>query len=208
MADPVTLEALDLAALLCSRVCHDLISPVGAIVNGLEVLEEEKDDATKEFALDLIKKSARTASAKLQFCRIAFGAAGSAGAQIDTGDAETIARGFLEDDKTKLAWNLPRALLAKNLVKLLLNMLVIAGQAIPRGGRISVEAFGSGFKVTATGTNAKVPPAVPPLLAGDTAGEGVDAHRIQPFYTGLLARACGVQASVAMQDESVVLTAR
>ena len=112
-----SIEALDLAALLCSRVCHDLVSPVGAIVNGLEVLEEEKDEGTRQFALDLIKKSARTASAKLQFCRIAFGAAGSAGAQIDLGDAETIARGFLEDDKTKLAWNLPRALLAKNLVK-------------------------------------------------------------------------------------------
>src|SRR5436305_7162966 len=91
-------DALELAALLCSRVCHDLISPVGAIVNGLEVLEEEKDEATKTFALDLIKKSANTASAKLQFCRIAFGAAGSAGAQIDTGDAEKISRGFLEDD--------------------------------------------------------------------------------------------------------------
>src|ERR1700693_4046850 len=83
------IEALDLAALLCSRVCHDLISPVGAIVNGLEVMDEDKDEETKVFALDLIKKSATTASAKLQFCRIAFGAAGSAGAQIDLGDAET-----------------------------------------------------------------------------------------------------------------------
>src|SRR4029078_7874936 len=117
------LEALDLAALLCSRVCHDLISPVGAIVNGLEVLEEENDEETKTFALDLIKKSARNASARLQFCRLAFGAAGSAGAQIDVGDAESMARGFLEDEKTKLTWNLPRVLLAKNRVKLLLNML-------------------------------------------------------------------------------------
>ena len=146
-----SIEALDLAALLCSRVCHDLISPVGAIVNGLEVLEEDKDEETQTFALDLIKKSANTASAKLQFCRIAFGAAGSAGAQIDTGDAEKMSRGFLEDDKTKLAWNLPRVLLAKNRVKLLLNMLLIAGQAIPRGGQLTVDPVGEGdtmgFKV-------------------------------------------------------------
>jgi histidine phosphotransferase ChpT len=206
-----SIEALDLAALLCSRVCHDLISPVGAIVNGLEVLEEEKDEATKEFALDLIKSSARKASAKLQFCRIAFGAAGSAGAQIDLGDAESIARGFLEDEKTKLAWNLPRALLAKNRVKLLLNMLVIAGQAIPRGGTLTVNPIGSGdsigFKVSAAGTNAKVPPAVPTLLGGET-GEGLDAHRIQPFYTGLLARACGVAAAVTMEGETVVVSAQ
>src|SRR5712672_4520664 len=111
MSAATSLEALDLAALLCSRVCHDLISPAGAIVNGLEVLEESKDEETKTFALDLIKKSARTASARLQFCRLAFGAAGSAGAQIDTGDAQTMARGFLEDDKTKLTWNLTRVLL-------------------------------------------------------------------------------------------------
>jgi histidine phosphotransferase ChpT len=188
-----------------------LISPVGAIVNGLEVLEEEKDEATKQFALDLIKKSSRTASAKLQFCRIAFGAAGSAGAQIDLGDAETIARGFLEDDKTKLAWNLPRALLAKNRVKLLLNMLIIAGQAIPRGGKITVDPLGTGdnlgFKVSAAGTNAKVPPAVPSLITGE-GGEGLDAHRIQPFYAGLLAKACGVQAAVTMDGEAVVITAQ
>ena len=77
MSTAVALDALDLAALLCSRVCHDLISPAGAIVNGLEVLEESDDEETKTFALTLIKKSARTATARLQFCRIAFGAAGS-----------------------------------------------------------------------------------------------------------------------------------
>src|ERR1700728_5209394 len=110
MSSTVTLEALDLAALLCSRVCHDLISPAGAIVNGLEVLEDSSDEETKTFALDLIKKSARIASARLQFCRIAFGAAGSAGAQVDLGDAENVARGFIEEDKVKLTWELPRAL--------------------------------------------------------------------------------------------------
>jgi histidine phosphotransferase ChpT len=206
------IEALDLAALLCSRVCHDLISPVGAIVNGLEVLAEEKDEETKTFALDLIKRSAGTASAKLQFCRIAFGAAGSAGAQIDLGDAETISRGFFEDDKTKLAWNLPRALLAKNRVKLLLNLLLIAGQTIPRGGRLTVDPIGTGdtmgFKVSASGTNAKVPPAVAALLSGDTGDAPLDAHRIQPFYANLLAQAAGVKVAMVMEGDAVAVSAQ
>ncbi|MGE0565808.1 MAG: histidine phosphotransferase ChpT [Pseudolabrys sp.] len=204
-----SIDALDLAALLCSRVCHDLISPIGAIVNGLEVLEEEKDEETRQFALDLIKKSSNTASAKLQFCRIAFGAAGSAGAQIDLGDAEKVARGFLEDDKTKVVWNLPRALLAKNRVKLLLNMLLIAAQAIPRGGQLAVDPVGEGdtlgFKISVTGTNAKVPAAIPPLLAAEGGIEGVDAHKIQPFYAGLLARSCGLTLSMAAAGEAVVV---
>src|SRR4030088_3474300 len=140
MSAAITLDALDLAALLCSRVCHDLISPAGAIVNGLEVLEEAKDEETKSFAMELIKKSARTASARLQFCRIAFGAAGSAAAQVDLGDAENVARGFIEDEKVKLAWNLPRTLLPKNRVKLLLNMLLVATASIPRGGVVAVDS--------------------------------------------------------------------
>jgi histidine phosphotransferase ChpT len=213
MADPITLDSLDLAALLCSRVCHDLISPTGAIVNGLEVLEEEGSDAeTKAFALELIKKSAKTASARLQFCRIAFGAAGSAGAQIDTGDAETMARGFMEDEKTKLTWKLPRSLLPKNRVKLLLNMLVISTGTIPRGGMLTIEPIGEGeamgFRITATGINARIPQAVPALLAGAPESGTVDAHAIQPFYTGLLARACGLTVGLAAEGEAIVTATR
>ena len=207
----VAIDSLDLAALLCSRVCHDLISPVGAIVNGLEVLADENDEDTKTFALDLIKKSAGTASAKLQFCRIAFGAAGSAGAQIDSGDAEKVARGFLEDEKTKLDWQLPRLLLPKNRVKLLLNMLLVAGQAIPRGGQLSVKPVGEGetmgFTVSAAGTNAKVPPNAI-LMSGEAGEEALDAHRIQPFYAGMLARACGLTAGAALEGDAVVITAK
>ena len=129
-------DALELAALLCSRVCHDLISPVGAIVNGLEVLDDNPKPEDRDFALDLIRKSARTASARLQFCRLAFGAAGSSGAQIDLGDAQNMAKGHIEDGKITLSWNLPRLLLPKNRVKLLLNMLIIAQQTIPRGGTL------------------------------------------------------------------------
>ena len=146
-------DALELAALLCSRVCHDLISPVGAIVNGLEVLDDDPKPEDREFALDLIRKSAKTASARLQFCRLAFGAAGSSGAQIDLGDAQTMARGHIEDGKSSITWNLPRLLMPKNRVKLLLNMLVIAQQTIPRGGTLTIDPVGDGetmsFRITA-----------------------------------------------------------
>src|SRR5215468_4245210 len=208
MSVPVALDSLDLAALLCSRVCHDLISPVGAIVNGLEVLEDDNDESTKTFALDLIKKSARQASARLQFCRLAFGAAG---AQIDLGDAESVARGFLEDDKTKLAWNLPRLLLPKNRVKLLLNLLLLGGQTIPRGGTMTVDPLGDGetmgFKVRASGLNARIPQAVPGLLSGETADHPVDAHGIQPLFAGMLARACGLKVAMAANGDGIELTA-
>jgi histidine phosphotransferase ChpT len=205
-------ESLDLAALLCSRVCHDLISPVGAIVNGHEVMEDDNDQETKAFAMDLIKKSVRQASAKLQFCRIAFGAAGSAGAQIDLGDAEKVTRGFLEDDKTSIAWNLPRLLMAKNRVKLLLNMLMIAGQSIPRGGKLVVDPVGEGetmgFRISATGSYAKVPQAVPDLLAGGSHNGSVDAHAVQPYYTGLLARDCGLTVTAASEGDAIIVSAR
>jgi histidine phosphotransferase ChpT len=213
MPTAVTLDALDLAALLCSRVCHDLISPAGAIVNGLEVLEDKgSDEETKTFALDLIKKSAKTASARLQFCRLAFGAAGSAGAQIDLGDAQAMARGFIEDDKTKLTWSLARVLLPKNRVKLLLNMLIIAGQTIPRGGMLTVDPIGEGetmgFRIAASGLNARIPQAVPALLEGTSESGSVDAHAIQPFYAGLLARACGLKVTLEAEGDAIIVAAR
>src|SRR5690606_22533861 len=207
----VTLDALDLAALLCSRVCHDVISPVGAIVNGLEVLEDENDASMQEFALDLIKKSARQASARLQFARLAFGAAGSAGASIDLGDAENVAKGFIQDDKVTLIWNVPRLLLPKHKVKLLLNLILLATNAIPRGGSITVDAEVEGenvrFTIAAKGASARIPAHAEQLLAGKAEGGSVDAHAIQPFYTGLVARAAGMDARFSLEDDTVLIKA-
>jgi histidine phosphotransferase ChpT len=203
-------DQLELAALLCSRVCHDLISPVGAIVNGLEVLDDNPKPEDRDFALDLIRKSAKTASARLQFCRLAFGAAGSAGAQIDLGDAQTMARGQIEDGKCTITWNLPRLLLPKNRVKLLLNMMVIAQQTIPRGGVLIVDPIGEGetmsFRITATGLNGRVPQNIADMLSSSEA-HAADAHGVQPYYTRLLAEACGLKVKLAAEGEAVVATA-
>jgi histidine phosphotransferase ChpT len=203
-------DNLELAALLCSRVCHDLISPVGAIVNGLEVLDDNPKPEDRDFALDLIRKSAKTASARLQFCRLAFGAAGSSGAQIDLGDAQNMARGHIEDGKTSIGWNLPRVLLPKNRVKLLLNMLIIAQQTIPRGGTLTVDPIGEGetmsFRVTAAGLNARLPQNIATLLNGGQAS-AIDAHAVQPHYTRLLAEACGLHVALSPDGEAVVIAA-
>src|SRR3954454_15909020 len=140
---PLTTHAIDpleLAALIASRVCHDIISPVGAIVNGLEVLEEEKDESMREFAMDLVQKSARQASVKLQFSRLAFGASGGAGAEVDMGDDGPCAVALMGREKAELDWQVKVGLLPKAKAKLLLNLLIIALNSVARGGRITVTA--------------------------------------------------------------------
>jgi histidine phosphotransferase ChpT len=210
----VTLDSLDLAALLCSRVCHDVISPVGAIVNGLEVLEEDNDASMQDFALDLIRKSASQASARLQFARLAFGAAGSAGAAIDVGDAETVAKGMFGDEKITLTWSAPRVLMPKNRVKLLLNLVMLATNAIPRGGSINVDVQAGEtdehapiFTLSAKGLNARVPAHAEALIRGEPESGVVDAHAIQPFYTGLVAKAAGMGVTMALDGDTVVIRA-
>jgi histidine phosphotransferase ChpT len=197
----LTLDGLDLAALLCSRVCHDVISPVGAIVNGLEVLEDDQDESMRTFALELIGKSARQA----------FGAAGSAGASIDLADAEGVAKGMFSDDKTKLTWSAPQALFPKNKVKLLLNLVMIATTAIPRGGAIDVVVSGDGeaprFVLKSKGSHARIPPHVEELMAGSPESGTVDAHGILPFYAGLVARAAAMDVRFAIQEDEVTITA-
>ncbi len=206
------LDSLDLAALLASRVCHDVISPVGAIVNGLEVLEEEKDAEMRGHALALIKSSAAEASARLQFCRLAFGAAGSKGSSIDTGDAEHVTRQFLADERTRIEWSVPRVLMAKNKVKLLLNLCLIADAAIPRGGVISVSAKGEddsvSFQIEAKGANARLAAGLASLLSGEPDEGAVDARSIQAYYTGLIARACGLAIALDLSGDMVSIDAK
>ena len=192
MTERVELEALDLAALLCSRVCHDIISPVGAIINGLEVLDEDNSEEMRDFAFGLIRRSAGQASAKLQFARLAFGAAGSAGAEIDLADAEKVATGYMEGEKADFAWEAPRVLMPKNLVKLLLNLILLANAAMPRGGTIKVTVEGSADRRRASccarsGPSARVPPAFEKLVPGDIAGD----QRRCAVGAGLLHRGAG-----------------
>ena len=199
------LSDLDLAALLCSKVCHDVISPVGAIANGLEVLEDEQDAEMRDIAFDLVRRSSRQASAKLQFCRIAFGAAGSAGSSIDTGDAEDVAKKFIGEDKVTLEWEVPREIRPKNQVKLILNLIMLALSSIPRGGKVIMGvADGGGLTVRAEGKNAKVPEKTLVMLEGDAQQEAMDARLAQVYYTLRLASDCALDLTAAKTGDDAV----
>lgn len=204
-----TLSAADLAALLCSRVCHDVISPVGAINNGLELLDEGGAD---EDALDLIRTSAVNASVRLKFARLAFGASGSAGASIDTGEAEKAAKDFAEaEKKAVVTWSGPRAIVPKNRVKLLLNLFTVAYGAIPRGGNVDVTLENpeteAHFTITVKGRLMRVPGKFVSILAG-TEEEAIDAHSVQPYYTLLLADEAGMEVSYTVHDDRIVFDAK
>jgi histidine phosphotransferase ChpT len=207
MTEPGPLGDLDLAALVSSRICHDVINPVAAISNGLEMLGEEPDQAMRDAAMDLIRKSAAQASAKLQFARLAFGAAGSAGAEIDLRDAEKVSREFVQGTgKHQVSWQGPAVTLPKNKAKLLLNLVALGVVALPRGGTISVDVTGTApdvaFTVRAKGDAARLTDQVKSLLSG-VSGEGVDAHSIQPYYASRVAQAARMTVTAEVRDGEV-----
>lgn len=206
MTTVLRLSDLDLAALLCSRVCHDVISPVGAIANGLELMDDpDTDEELRTTALDMVRSSAKTATAKLKFCRIAFGAAGSAGAQIDMSEAGEVARAFVGEEKVKLEWLAPRENRPKQEVKLILNMLLIALAGIPRGGVVTVTADGQILTVRAQGERAKINEAMAAALAGTADLLTLDARLVQPYYARMLAEAAGLEIKMEMETENTVV---
>ncbi len=206
MTTALRLSDLDLAALLCSRVCHDVISPVGAIANGLELMDDPETDAElRATALDMVRSSAKTATAKLKFCRIAFGAAGSAGAMIDMSEAGEVARSFVGEEKVKLEWLAPRENRPKQEVKLILNMLLIALAGIPRGGVVTVTAEGQVLKVKAQGERAKINEAMAAALNGTADLLTLDARLVQPYYARRLAEAAGLEIKMEMESENTVV---
>jgi histidine phosphotransferase ChpT len=142
------MNATDLASLLCSRLCHDLLSPVGALNNGLELMADEQDPEMRERCLELLGESARASANKLKFFRLAFGAAGGFGESIDTHEARSALAGlFGAEKKIELGWIVADEALPKGAVKLLLNLGMIAGDALVRGGRLDVAAERDGRRL-------------------------------------------------------------
>jgi histidine phosphotransferase ChpT len=201
---------LEFAALLVSRVCHDLVSPVGAVVNGLEVLEDERDAAMRADALKLVASSAEQAAARLQFARIAFGAAGSAGAELDLGEIGRTVKGLVMGGKVAVDWKAAHVNWPKNWAKLLMNATLLAIDSLPRGGKVDVETSADGaapsFTVKAAGQGARMLEEVAKAARGEANGT-LDGRSIQALLTHRLARELNAGLTISASENRVELVA-
>jgi histidine phosphotransferase ChpT len=173
------MNAIDLASLLCSRLCHDLMSPVGALSNGIELLADEQDPEMREKCLELLTESARASASKLKFFRLAFGAAGGFGEMVDTHEARAALQGiFGAERRVELGWVVSDGKLPKGAVKLLLNVALLAGDALVRGGRLDVGAEqndqGIELAVRAEGPRILLDPSLRDMLARGPSGGPVE----------------------------------
>jgi len=202
---------IEFAALMVSRVCHDLVGPLSAVVNGLEVLEDERDAAMRADALKLVSSSADQALARIQFMRIAFGAAGSAGAELDLGEVGRLVTGLLAGGRVTLEWNVPRAYWGKDWAKLLMNATLLAADCLPRGGTVTVEAAAEGappgFRIRAVSPHARVPDDVVKTIRGEPTENAPDARAIQPVLTSKLSATVGANLAIAAGEGQVELKA-
>ena len=204
------MTAIDLASLLCSRLCHDLMSPVGALNNGIELLADEDDPDMKEKCLELLADSARATANKLKFFRLAFGAAGGFGAEVDTSEAEAAVRGLLGADKRiELGWTIADGKLAKGAVKLLLNLALIAGDALVRGGRLDIgaerSAGGIELVIRAEGPRVILDPALRHVLVNGLKGETVEPRAAGAWLAHALASEAGGQIRLSDPSDDLLL---
>jgi histidine phosphotransferase ChpT len=202
---------IEFAALLVSRVCHDLVGPLGAVVNGMEVLEDERDPAMRADAIKLVTQSADSALARIQFMRIAFGAAGSAGAELDLGEIGRLVTGLVAGTKVEVQWNAARVHWPKDWAKLLMNAAVLGADALPRGGLVKVDTSPEGaapsFKIEATGAHARVLEEVERAVRGEASAGPLDARGIQPFLAYKLARGLNTTLTLSTREGGIYIVA-
>lgn len=204
------MNAIDLASLLCSRLCHDLLSPVGAMNNGLELMADEQDPAMRERCLELLNESARASANKLKFFRLAFGAAGGFGDTIDTREAHAALAGlFGAEKRIELGWIVAGDALPKGAVKLLLNLALIAGDALVRGGRLDVAAEREGTRleivIRAEGPRILLDPSLRETLTRGNAGGTVEPRAAGAWLAHALASEAGGEIRLSDASATVLM---
>jgi histidine phosphotransferase ChpT len=206
----MTISPVDYASLLCSRLCHDLLSPVGALNNGLELLADEQDPAMRARCMELLAESARVSANKLKFFRLAFGAGGGFGDAIDPREARAALEGLVADSKrTTLGWFVEAATLPKPAVKVLLNLALIAHEALVRGGTLDIGAEENGGQVEIVvkieGPRIILDPDLRRTLTEGNGAEGVTTRNAGAYLVHTLAADNGGGIQVSEPAEGIMI---
>lgn len=214
MSTPTQLHETELASLLCSKLCHDLLSPIGAMNNGLELLADETDPEMRSRCIELLTDSARASANKLKFFRLAFGAAGGFGDKVDVSEPRALIEALVADKpRVELQWHVPSDVLAKPAVKVLLNLALIGLEALVRGGQLVIGAEEHGgtceIAVSATGPKVVIDEAIAAALAGASAAgaSGMSPRTAPAYMIDRIARGSGGAIQIAHGPESLVIGA-
>ncbi|WP_157220529.1 histidine phosphotransferase family protein [Flavisphingomonas formosensis] len=199
------MREVDFASLLCSRLCHDLLSPVGALNNGVELLADEHDPEMRARCLELLAESARVSANKLKFFRLAFGAAGGFGDTVDSREAKAAIEGLLGGERILLGWMVTEPALGKNALKILLNLALIAADALVRGGRLDIGAESGEIVVRAEGPRLVLDPELRTALLGNTDPDALTPRAAAAWLVHRLAAEIGGSIQVSEPDEGVLL---
>ncbi len=185
------MSSTHLAAMLCSRLCHDLVSPVGALANGVEILNEDDDPEMREQVLAFLGQSAEQSAARLQFFRLAFGGAAGLGREVDPEEGRKALAALLQDGKVALEWTCTTARVDKTLLKLALNLALVAAEGLVRGGTLSAHIDPADreqpLAIAAQGDRFLLSEEAHAALAGRLAEEALEPRTAPAYLAGLLA---------------------
>lgn len=204
------MKSYEFASLLCSRLCHDLLSPVGALNNGIELLGDESDPEMRARCLELLGESARASANKLKFFRLAFGAAGGFADEVDTREARVAIEGlFGGEGRIQLSWMVDEPAMSKSALKVLLNLVLLAGDALVRGGRLDVGAEkhdgGLDIVVRAEGNRIVLDPELKKALAGDSAEDQIAPRAAAAWLVHCLVADGGGEVQVMESEDGILL---
>lgn len=202
----------DLAALMCSRLCHDMLSPVGALSNGLELLADEQDPEMRARCIELLEQSAKISTDKLKFFRLAFGAAGGFGDAVAIEEVQEVIGALASDTKrVELNWAIAEQSLPKPAAKVLLNLSQIALDTLVRGGTLDIGAErrdGNVEIVTrSTGPRIAFDQTIGQALQGDLDPADISSRTAAAHMIALLAEEMGGGLQYAVTDDALVLGA-
>lgn len=208
----MTDTAADLASLLCSKLCHDLLSPVGAMANGIELLAEERDPEMRKRCMELLEQSARTSANKLKFFRLAFGAGGGFGEVLPVEEARALVDALVAgNDRITLNWAFGVAQMSKDAIKVLLNLAQIGIEALVRGGTLDIGAEQRGrtieIAVRASGARIAFDPTIGRALDGSLAEQDLSSRTAPAFMIRQIATRGGGGIQFAQSEDALVMGA-